>query len=155
MKELWIEFKKFAMRGNVVDLAVGVIVGGAFGKIVTSLVNDVVMPPIGLLLGRVDFTNLFIDLSGEGYETLALAQEAGAPTINWGFFVNTVIDFLLVALVVFMIVRVINKWNRKKAEETPPPTTKDCPYCYSKIPLKATRCPQCTSQLEIAAPATS
>ena len=143
---MWKEFKEFALRGNVIDLAIGIIIGGAFGKIVTSLVNDVIMPPIGLLLGQVNFSSLFIDISGKGYTTLAAAQEAGAPTINYGAFINTVIDFLLIALVLFFIIRAINKMQtpKPKAEE---PATKDCPYCLSKIPEKATRCPHCTSQV--------
>lgn len=146
---LWKEFKEFAMRGNVIDLAIGVILGGAFGKIVTSLVNDIIMPPIGLLLGSVDFANLFIDLSGEGYETLAAAQEAGAATINYGLFINTVINFLIVAFVIFLAVRYINRMERKKKEVPPEaPTTKACPVCFTTIPIKAQRCPNCTSHLE-------
>lgn len=140
------EFKEFAMRGNVIDLAVGVIIGGAFGSIVTSLVNDIIMPPIGLLLGNADFTNLFIDLSGKGYTVLAEAKEAGAATINYGIFINTIINFLIVAFVVFLIVRQMNKLNRKE-EAAVEPTTKDCPYCFTTIPIKAVRCPNCTSEL--------
>jgi len=141
------EFKEFAMRGNVVDLAIGVIIGGAFGKIITSLVKDVIMPPVGLLIGNVDFSNLFIDLSGKGYKVLAEAQEAGAATINYGLFLNTILDFIIVAFVVFLIVRQMNK--QQKEEETAPaePTTKTCPYCFTEIPIKATRCPHCTSDL--------
>lgn len=141
------EFKEFAMRGNVLDLAIGVILGGAFGKIVTSLVNDVIMPPIGLLLGGVDFQDLFIDLSGGGYTSLAAAQEAGAATINYGLFINTVIDFILVAFVIFLIVRGFNKLRRE--EEAPPaePTTKTCPFCKTEIHIEAVRCPNCTSEL--------
>ncbi|UCC48517.1 MAG: large conductance mechanosensitive channel protein MscL [Gemmatimonadota bacterium] len=144
------EFKEFAMRGSVLDMAIGIIIGAAFGKIVTSLVNEVVMPPIGLLLGKVDFTNLFVNLSGRAYESLAAAKEAGAPTIAYGAFLNTVLDFLIVAFVIFLIVRQVNKLKRK--EEAPPaePTTKDCPYCVSVIPVKATRCPSCTSELKAA-----
>jgi large conductance mechanosensitive channel len=142
---MWKEFKEFAMRGNVIDLAVGIIIGVAFGAIVNSLVNDVIMPPIGLVLGNVDFSNLFINLSGQPYATLADAQAAGAATINYGVFINTVINFLVVAFVVFLLVRQI---NRLQEEEPPPdPTTKDCPYCQMSISLKATRCPHCTSQL--------
>ncbi len=149
---MWDEFKKFAMRGNVVDLAVGVIIGAAFGQIVNSLVNDVIMPPIGLLLGQVDFSNLFIDLSGGNYASLAAAQEAGAPTLNYGLFINAVINFLIVAFAVFMIVRWINRLSEKPAAEAvEEPTEKDCPYCFSKIAIKATRCPNCTSELEAAA----
>ncbi|GAB4479376.1 MAG: large conductance mechanosensitive channel protein MscL [Anaerolineae bacterium] len=144
------EFKEFAMRGSVVDLAIGVIIGGAFGAIVSSLVNDVLMPPIGLLLGNVDFSNLFINLSGGEYATLAAAQEAGAVTINYGVFLNTIINFLIIAFVLFLVVRGMNRM--KRAEEAPAapaePTTKECPYCFSTIPIKATRCPNCTSQLE-------
>jgi large conductance mechanosensitive channel len=139
------EFKAFVMRGSVVDLAVGVIIGGAFGKIVSSLVTDVIMPPIGLLLHGVDFSNLFISLNGQAYATLADAQKAGAPTLNYGNFINNVIDFLIVALVIFLMIRAINRLHRP--EPAAAPTTKDCPYCFSKIPIKATRCPNCTSQL--------
>jgi len=142
---MWKEFKDFIARGNVVDLAVGIIIGLAFGKIVSSLVNDIIMPPIGLLLGKVDFNNLFINLSGQPYATLAAAKEAGAATINYGVFINTIIEFLIIAFVVFLLVKQINKLM-KPAEPAAPPT-KDCPYCYSAIPVKATRCPNCTSQL--------
>jgi large conductance mechanosensitive channel len=142
---MWKEFKDFIMRGNVVDLAVAVIIGGAFGKIITSLVNDIIMPPIGLLLGGVDFANLFIDLSGKGYASLADAQAAGAPTINYGLFINAVIDFLIVALVIFLVIKAINKM--KKPAPVAAPSTKECPRCLSTIPLAATRCPHCTSDL--------
>jgi large conductance mechanosensitive channel len=145
------EFKEFAMRGNVVDMAVGIIIGAAFGTIVKSLVSDIIMPPIGLLLGNVDFTNLFAVLR-EGtaagpYASLADAQKAGAVTINYGVFANPVISFLIVAFAVFLLIRSINRLKRQ--EEAPPeePTTKDCPYCLSPIPIKATRCPNCTSEL--------
>jgi len=141
------EFKKFAMRGNVIDLAIGVIIGGAFGKIVTSFVNDILMPPIGLLLGKVDFSNLYINLSGGHYDSLAQAQEAGAATLNYGLFINNVIDFVIIAFVIFLLVRQINKLE-KPAETPGEPTTKACPYCYSSIPIKATRCPACTSELK-------
>lgn len=141
------EFKKFIMRGNVIDLAVAVIIGAAFNSIVQSLVNDVIMPPIGLLLGGVDFSNLFINLSGESYESLAAAQEAGAPTINYGLFINNVISFVIVAFVVFLIVRQLNKLTAKK-EEPKPPSTKTCPVCQTEIPIEAKRCPNCTSWLE-------
>ena len=139
------EFKKFAMRGNVVDMAVGIIIGAAFGKIVSSLVKDVIMPPIGLLMGNVDFSNLFINLSDESYASLKAAQEAGAATINYGVFINTVLDFIIVAFAIFMVIRAMNK--AKKKEETPPaePTTKSCPECLSEIPLAAKRCAHCTS----------
>jgi large conductance mechanosensitive channel len=139
------EFKAFAMRGNVVDLAVGIVIGAAFGKIVSSLVNDLLMPPIGLVLGRVDFSSLFLNLSQQRYATLAEAKAAGAPTLNYGVFLNTVIDFVIVALAIFLVVRFINRLY-----QTPPatPTTKACPYCISVIPLNASRCPQCTSELQ-------
>jgi large conductance mechanosensitive channel len=139
------EFREFLMRGNVVDLAVAVIIGGAFGKIITSLVNDIIMPPIGLLLGGVNFADLFIDLSGAGFTTLADAQAAGAPTINYGVFINTIIDFLIVALVIFLVIKAINKL--KKPEPVAEPTTKECPRCYSVIPIKATRCSHCAIDL--------
>ncbi|MGC9397360.1 MAG: large conductance mechanosensitive channel protein MscL [Anaerolineae bacterium] len=145
---MWQEFKKFVMRGNVFDLAVGIIIGGAFGKIVTSFVNDILMPPIGALLGNVDFTNLFINLSGQSYESLAAAQEAGAATINYGLFLNNVIDFLIVAFVIFLLIRQINRMKKEEPEAPAEPTTKTCPYCFTDIPIKATRCPHCTSQLE-------
>jgi large conductance mechanosensitive channel len=145
------EFKEFAMRGNVVDMAVGIIIGGAFGTIVKSLVDDVIMPPIGLLLGGVDFSDLFITLK-EGaaagpYATLAAAQQAGAVTISYGVFLNSVISFLIVAFAVFLLVRSINKLRSQ--QEAPPaePTTKACSFCCSEIPIKATRCPNCTSEL--------
>jgi large conductance mechanosensitive channel len=139
------EFRDFAMRGNVVDLAIGVIIGTAFGKIITSFVNDIVMPPIGLLLGNVDFSNLFVSLNRQYYANLADAQAAGAPTLNYGLFINTIIDFTIVAAVIFIMVRVINRLH-----SAPPvdPATRDCPFCLSVIPLKATRCPHCTSELK-------
>jgi len=139
------EFKQFALRGNVLDMAIGIIIGAAFGKIVSSLVNDVLMPPLGLLLGKVDFSNLFVNLSGTTYDTLAGAKAAGAATINYGLFFNTVIDFIIVAFVIFLVVRQVNRFQRK-----PDPSTKVCPFCASKISLKATRCPHCTSELKTA-----
>jgi len=139
------EFREFVMRGNVLDLAIAVIIGGAFGKIVTSFVNDVIMPPIGLLLGGVDFTNLFIALDGNLYESLDVAKAAGAATINYGVFLNTVIDFIIVAFVIFLIIKSANKM--KKPEPVAASTTKECPHCFTAIPIKATRCPNCTSQL--------
>ncbi len=142
------EFKEFAMRGNVIDLAIGVIIGGAFGKITTSLVNDIIMPPIGLVLGKVDFTNLYITLSGEKFSSLAQAKEAGAVTVNYGLFINTVIDFLIIALVVFLLMRQANKLQKSEAQPEPAPAAKDCPFCLSSIPQKATRCPQCTSAIK-------
>ena len=144
------EFKTFALRGNVLDLAIGIIIGTAFGKIITSLVNDVLMPPIGLLLGKVDFSNLFIDLSGQGYPSLAAAQAAGAPTINYGLFINSVIDFVIVAFVIFLLVRQVNRLTAPPAQAPAAPTTKECPYCLSAIPIKATRCAYCTSELKAA-----
>ena len=144
------EFREFAMRGNVVDLAVGIIIGAAFGKIVTSLVNDIVMPPIGLLLGRVDFSSLFINLSGQPYASLAEAKAAGAPTINYGVFLNSVIDFVIVAFAIFLLVRFINRLSRQLETTPAAPTTRECPFCLSSIPLRATRCPQCTSTLQAA-----
>lgn len=140
------EFKEFAMRGNVIDLAVGVIIGAAFGKIVSSLVSDIIMPPIGLLLKDVNFSNLFITLNGKHFDTVADAQKAGAPTINYGIFLNNVIDFLIVAFCIFIVVRQINRWTTKP-EPAAPPITKECPQCAMMIPIKAKRCPQCTSQL--------
>jgi large conductance mechanosensitive channel len=142
------EFKKFIMRGSVVDLAVGVIIGAAFNKIVTSLVNDVIMPPIGLLLGKVDFSSLFINLSDPHYNSLAEAKAAGAPTINYGQFINNVLDFLIVAFVIFVVIKQINRFRRdEEREEKAEDPTKECPYCLSKIAVKATRCPKCTSML--------
>jgi len=143
---MWKEFREFAMRGNVVDLAIGIIIGAAFGKIVSSLVNDVLMPPLGLVLGKVDFSNLFVNLSGISYASLAEAKAAGAPTINYGIFINNVLDFMIVAFAVFVIVRGINRLH-----ETPsplPPETRSCPRCMTPIPVRATRCPACTSDVE-------
>jgi large conductance mechanosensitive channel len=145
------DFKEFAMRGNVVDMAVGIIIGGAFGTIVKSLVNDVIMPPIGLLLGGVDFSDLFITLKdgtvAGPYATLAAAQEAGAVTISYGVFFNAVISFLIVAFAVFLLIRSINKLKAEEEEPAAEPTTKECGYCFSEVPIKATRCPNCTSEL--------
>ena len=141
------EFREFAARGNVIDLAVGVIIGAAFGKIVTSLVNDVIMPPIGLAIGRINFKDLFVSLTGSSYASLAEAQAAGAPTVNYGLFLNTVFEFLIVAFVIFLMVRQINR-----LKEPPPiaPTedARPCPFCISKIPVQASRCPFCTSELK-------
>jgi large conductance mechanosensitive channel len=139
------EFKEFAMKGNVLDLAVGFIIGAAFGKIVTSLVSDIVMPPIGLILGKVDFSSLFLNLSGKSYSSLAEAKAAGAATLNYGIFLNNIVDFLIVAFAVFLLVRMVNRWN--KPAPAAAPSTKECPYCASTIPLKATRCPNCTSEI--------
>jgi large conductance mechanosensitive channel len=139
------EFKEFAVKGNVVDLAVGLILGAAFGTIVTSLVNDIIMPPIGLLLGKVDFSNLFINLSPTAYATVAAAKAAGAPTINYGNFINTLISFVIVTLALFFIVR---EMNRLKTPPAPAPATKECPFCLSQVPAKASRCAYCTSDLK-------
>jgi large conductance mechanosensitive channel len=140
------EFKEFAMKGNVMDMAVGIIIGAAFGRIVTSLVGDIIMPPIGLLLGKVDFNSLFLNISGKSYPTLAAAKAAGAATINYGSFVNTVIDFLIVAFAIFLVVRQVNRWTTKPGP-APAPTTKSCPYCLSTIPVKATKCAFCTTAI--------
>jgi len=140
------EFKEFAMRGSVVDLAVGVIIGAAFGKIVLSLVEDVMMPPIGRLLGHIDFSGLFINLSDKSYETLAAAKAAGAPTLNYGIFLNAVINFLIVAFCVFLVVQQVNRWT-KKPEQAAAATTKECPQCAMSIPIAAKRCGHCTSQI--------
>ena len=154
MKKIISEFKEFIMKGNVVDLAIGIIIGSGFGAIVNSLVNDVIMPPIGLLLGNVDFSDLYVILKQGATEvakgtTLAAAKEAGAVTWNYGLFINTVVTFLIIALVVFLIVRMVAKLQMKnKQESAPEPDTKPCPYCFSSISIKATRCPNCTSQLE-------
>jgi large conductance mechanosensitive channel len=141
------EFKEFAMRGNVLDMAVGIIIGAAFGKIITSFVNDILMPPLGLLLGNVDFSSLFLNISGKEFPTLAAAKAAGAATINYGIFLNTVLDFLLVAFAVFLLVKQVNRLKREPAPAPSEPTAKDCPYCLSAIPVKAVRCAHCTSQL--------
>ena len=142
------EFKKFIARGNVFDLAVGIVIGVAFATVVNSFVNDVLMPPIGLLTGGVDFSNLYINLSGERYASLAEAQQAGAPTINYGVFLNNTITFLIVAFVVFLLVRSYNELRRKQESAPAGPTEKECPYCRFKIPVGATRCAHCTSELE-------
>lgn len=143
------EFKEFAMRGNVLDMAIGIIIGAAFGKIITSFVGDILMPPLGLLLGKVDFSNLFVSLSGQSYPSLAAAKAAGAATINYGIFLNTVLDFLIVSFAIFLLIRQVNRMI-KKPEAPAPPATKDCPYCVSAIPLRALRCPHCTSELKAA-----
>ena len=143
------EFKEFAMRGNVLDMAIGIIIGAAFGKIVSSFVSDILMPPVGLVLGRVNFADLFINLSDKPVITLAEAKAAGAATINYGLFLNTVIDFVIVAFVIFLLVRQINRLKRQE-EALPAPTTRECPQCAMMIPLKARRCPQCTSDLKAA-----
>lgn len=142
------EFREFAMRGNVLDMAVGIVIGAAFGKIITSFVSDILMPPLGLLLGKVDFSNLFISLSGQ-YPTVAAAKAAGAPTLNYGLFLNNVLDFLIVAFAIFLLIRQVNRFMPKPAPPAPA-ATKDCPYCLSAVPLKATRCLHCTSDLKAA-----
>ncbi len=146
------EFKAFIIRGNVLDLAVAVIIGAAFGKIVTSLVNDILMPPLGFLIGKVDFSSLYLDLSGTGYASLAEAQKAGAPVVRYGLFLNDVTNFLIVAFVIFLIVRLANRLQSTAAQPAPAsaPVTRECPYCLSVIPLKATRCANCTSELKAA-----
>jgi large conductance mechanosensitive channel len=143
------EFKAFIMRGNVLDLAIAVIIGGVFGKIVTSLVNDIIMPPIGLILGKVDFRNLYINLSDASFATLADAQKAGVPIIKYGAFINTIIDFLIVSFIIFLVVRSANRLQKRLQEEPKAaPSTKECPYCISTIPIKATRCAHCTAELK-------
>jgi len=141
------EFRDFALRGNVLDLAVGIIIGASFGKIVSSLVSDILMPPIGVLLGKVDFSNLFLNLSETHYDSLVEAKAAGAATINYGIFVNNIIDFTIVALAVFLLIRQVNRFA-KKPEPVSAPSTKECPFCTSTISLKAIRCPQCTSEIK-------
>ena len=138
------EFKEFAMRGNVLDLAVGVIIGAAFGKIIASLVDDVLMPPLGRMLGHMDFSNLFVNLSDKSFETIAAAKAAGAPTLNYGNFINTIINFLIVAFAIFLLVRTVNRWTAKPAPAVAP-TTKDCPQCAMPIPAAAKKCGHCTS----------
>ena len=139
------EFKEFALKGNVVDLAIAVIIGAAFGKVVSSFVNDIIMPPIGMLLGGVSFSDLFISLDGQTYPSLAVAQAAGAATINYGVFLTTIIDFVIIAWVLFLVVKAMNRM--KKAPAPADPTTKTCPQCATEIPIKAMRCPHCTSNL--------
>lgn len=149
------EFKEFAVKGNVLDMAVGIIIGAAFGKIVNSLVEDVIMPPVGLLLGKVDFSSLFISLNGKPYESIAAAKQAGAPTLNYGLFLNNILSFLIVALAVFLLVKAVNRLRRlgeAEAVAQEVATEKACPFCCAMIPLAATRCGHCTSQLPSAAP---
>ncbi len=142
------EFKEFAMRGNVLDMAIGVIIGAAFGKIVTSLVNDIIMPPIGKLMGGMDFANLFVTLNGATYASLAEAQAAGAPTINYGVFISTVIDFIIIAFVIFMIVKQVNRLKKQpQPAPTEAPTTMECPFCVTTISVRAVKCPNCSSDL--------
>ena len=147
------EFKEFAMKGNVVDMAVGIVIGAAFGTIVKSFVSDILMPPIGLFLGDVDFSNLFIVLKGGSqagpFATIADAQAAGLVTLNYGMFLNTVISFIIVAFAVFMVVKSLNKMKRQEAAVAEDPTAKECSHCFTMIPIKATRCPNCTSELQL------
>lgn len=145
---MWQDFKSFAMRGSMVDMAIGIIVGGAFSEIVNSLVRDVIMPPIGLLVGRVDASELYVNLSGRSYSSLAQARAAGAPTINYGQFLSATLDFVILAAVVFLVVRGLNRLHR--AEDPPSPADRSCPHCLSSVPRAATRCPHCTSELETA-----
>ena len=145
------EFKEFALRGNVLDLAVGVILGAAFGKIITSLVDDIVMPPIGLIIGGVDFANLFVDISGKHSQTLAQAKANGAATLNFGLFLNATLNFLIVAFAVFILVRNVNRLIRRPTTDERPPAARECPYCLSMIPTRATRCAHCTSTFDAVA----
>ena len=147
MRNLLKEFKEFVMRGSVLDMAVGIIIGLAFGKIITSLVNDIIMPPVGRVLGGMDFSNLFVNMSGTAYLSLDAAKAAGAPTINYGIFINVVLDFIIVALIIFLIIRLVNRLQRKREEILEEPTTKDCPFCITAIPIKAIKYPNCTSDL--------
>ena len=140
------DFKKFAMKGNVVDLAIGFVLGAAFGKITTSLVNDVIMPPIGFILGKVDFSSLYLNLSGKAFPSIAAAKTAGAPIIAYGSFINTIIDFIIVAFAMFILVQQVTRI----APPPPPAADKDCPYCLSKVPLQASKCAHCTSELKAA-----
>ncbi|WP_128426565.1 large conductance mechanosensitive channel protein MscL [Gudongella oleilytica] len=142
------EFKKFAMRGNVIDLAVGVVIGGAFGKIVASLVSDIIMPLVSLVVGGMDLAGKFVSLDGNTYPTLAAAQEAGAATLNYGLFIMAIVDFLIIAFSIFMVVRAINRMKKPEEPVVEEPTTKECPFCKSQVAIAATRCPHCTSSLE-------
>jgi large conductance mechanosensitive channel len=143
------EFKEFAMKGNVLDMAIGIIIGAAFGKIISSMVSDILMPPIGMLMGKVDFSSLFINLTGQPFPSLAAAKSAGAPTINYGVFLQTILDFVIVAFVIFMVVKQVNRFKKPDAPPAPP-ATKPCPYCLSEIPLKAIRCSHCASDVKVA-----
>lgn len=142
---MWKEFREFALKGSMIDLAIGIIIGAAFGKVITSLVNDVIMPPIGLLLGKVDFSSLYLNLSGKDFASMQEAIDAGVPILKYGLFVNTLIEFFIIAFVIFIVVKNINNLRKKEIEVEP--ETKDCQYCLSSIPVKATRCPNCTSEL--------
>ena len=148
MKGIIKDFKEFIMRGNVIDMAVGIVIGIAFGAIVNSVVNDLIMPPIGLILGNVDFSNLYINMSGGAYASLAEARQAGAAVIAYGVFVNTIINFIIIAVVLFFIIRMFARLRRKQEAALEAVTTKDCPHCFTTIPIKATRCPNCTSELK-------
>lgn len=148
---MWKEFKEFAMKGNVIDLAIGIIIGGAFGKIVSSMVNDIIMPLVGMLLGKVDFSNLFFAFGEGEFKTIEAAKAAGVSTLNYGLFINNIIDFIIIAFSIFIMVKQINRFTKRK-EAPAPITTKQCPFCYSDVPLKATRCPHCTSMLENGSP---
>ena len=141
------EFREFAVKGNVLDMAVGIVIGAAFGKIVTSFVSDVLMPPIGLLMGKIDFSNLYINLSGQTYASLDAAKKAGDATINYGLFINTVLDFVIVAFAIFIVVRQVNRLKKVEESKEDAPETKECAFCFCTIPVQATRCPQCTSVL--------
>lgn len=145
---MWKEFKEFALKGNVLDLAIGVIIGGAFGKIVTSLVNDIIMPLIGILLGNVDFSNLFLVLGKGNFNTMEEAKNAGIATLNYGIFINNVIDFLIVAFSIFIVIKQINRFAKKKEAVQKAPSTKSCPFCFTEIHIKATRCPHCTAVID-------
>lgn len=145
---MWKEFRAFIMRGNVMDLAIAVIIGGAFGKVVTSLVNDIIMPPIGLALGKVDFSNLYVNLSSHHYASLADAEKAGAPTINYGLFINNVLNFIIIAFCIFIFIEQANRRYKKRTAKPVEVKTKKCTFCQTDIPILATRCPNCTSQLE-------
>lgn len=142
---MWRDFKKFALKGNVIDLAVAVVIGGAFGKIVTSLVNDIIMPPLGLILGKVDFSELYINLGVKHYSSLSQAKEAGAPTINYGVFLNNILQFLIIAFSIFIVIKQLDRFKKKEEKIV---TEKKCPYCFTNIHIKATRCPHCTSVIE-------
>jgi large conductance mechanosensitive channel len=144
------EFKAFAMRGNVLDLAVGVIIGAAFGAVVTSLVGDIIMPPIGMVMGKVDFKDLYFALDGKVYDSLDAAKKMGAPVVAYGSFINTIVNFLIVAIAVFLLVKQVNRFTKPAVVPPGPPTTKECQFCSMTIPIKATRCPQCTSDLKTA-----
>jgi large conductance mechanosensitive channel len=146
---MWKEFKEFAMRGNVLDMAVGIVIGAAFTGIVNSFVSDILMPPLALITGNVNFSDKFVSLSAQQFATLAEAKAAGVPTLNYGVFLDKIIGFVIVAFAVFMLVRMVNRLKRSpEAAPPPPPNTKDCFYCFSAIPIRATRCPACTSRLE-------